>query len=215
MRQIIAEDRACLTAPTMSLPRDGSLCEALDRVLDTGAVVDGNLTVSVADVDLLYLDLRLLLASFETARHAGAVFSHGSGRPSSCIPLLNGLPPPSDPPRLPTLPDTLIPDIHNPDRAESPVESVAPAPPMSAPPPVTTLGNGFAQLVLTLANLLHELLERQALRRMVGGSLSDREIERLGVALMRQSAEIDRLRDAFGLGREDLRLSLGTTGHTI
>jgi hypothetical protein len=45
-----------------------SLCEALDRVLNKGAVVVGELTISVADVDLLYLGLQVILASIETAR---------------------------------------------------------------------------------------------------------------------------------------------------
>jgi len=45
-----------------------SLCEVLDRVLNKGAVVVGDLTISVADVDLLYLQLQLILTSIETAR---------------------------------------------------------------------------------------------------------------------------------------------------
>ncbi|HYL36430.1 MAG TPA: gas vesicle protein [Bryobacteraceae bacterium] len=45
-----------------------SLCEALDRVLDTGAVVAGEVTISVADVELIYLGLHLVLSSAETAR---------------------------------------------------------------------------------------------------------------------------------------------------
>lgn len=48
-----------------------SLCEALDRVLNKGAVVQGDIMISVADVDLLYLGLRLLLTSIETAARAG------------------------------------------------------------------------------------------------------------------------------------------------
>jgi len=45
-----------------------SLCETLDRVLNKGAVVTGDITISVADVDLLYLQLNLVLTSIETAR---------------------------------------------------------------------------------------------------------------------------------------------------
>ena len=47
------------------------LCEALDRVLNKGAVVSGDVTISVANVDLLYLGLRLVLTSIETARSVG------------------------------------------------------------------------------------------------------------------------------------------------
>jgi len=50
-----------------------SLCEALDRVLNTGAVVAGEVTISVAGVDLVYLGLQLVLSSVETARGRGAL----------------------------------------------------------------------------------------------------------------------------------------------
>jgi hypothetical protein len=71
---------------------------------------------------------------------------------------------------------------------------------------------GLGQLVLTLVKLLHVLLERQAIRRMDDGDLSDDEIERLGLALMRQAEEIDRLRRTLGLEEEDLNLDLGPLG---
>jgi len=75
--------------------------------------------------------------------------------------------------------------------------------------------NGLAQLVLTLVKLLHELLERQAIRRMDSGSLSDEEIERLGMTLMRQAEELDNLREVFGLKDEDLNLNLGPLGRLL
>jgi hypothetical protein len=56
-----------------------TLCEVLDRVLNKGVVVQGDITISVADVDLLYLGLRLLLTSIETARTAGALAPGGNG----------------------------------------------------------------------------------------------------------------------------------------
>lgn len=71
---------------------------------------------------------------------------------------------------------------------------------------------GLAQLVLTLIKLLHELLERQALRRVESGGLSDEEIERLGQALMQQTQEIDRLCAVLGLEPEELNLDLGPLG---
>ena len=46
--------------------RNISLCETLDRVLNTGVVVNGEITISVANVDLLYLNLGVLLTSIET-----------------------------------------------------------------------------------------------------------------------------------------------------
>jgi len=50
-----------------------TLCEVLDRVLNKGVVVHGDVTISVADVDLIYLGLRLLLTSIETAAASGAL----------------------------------------------------------------------------------------------------------------------------------------------
>ena len=75
--------------------------------------------------------------------------------------------------------------------------------------------NGLGQLVLTLVKLLHELLERQAIRRMEAGSLTDQQIERLGTALMQQAETIERLRKAFGLREEDLNLDLGPLGKLL
>ncbi|HEX9884032.1 MAG TPA: gas vesicle protein K [Desulfobaccales bacterium] len=72
--------------------------------------------------------------------------------------------------------------------------------------------NGLAQLVLTLVKLLHELLERQGIRRIEGGTLTEAEIERLGLTLMRQAREIERLRQEFGLEEEDLNIDLGPLG---
>ena len=75
--------------------------------------------------------------------------------------------------------------------------------------------NGLVQLVLTLVKLLHQLLERQAIRRIDAGYLSDDEIERMGMTLMRQSQELDRLRREFGLAEDDLNLDLGPLGKLL
>lgn len=77
------------------------------------------------------------------------------------------------------------------------------------------LKNSLGQLVLTLVKLLHELLERQGIRRIEAGSLSEEEIERLGLTLMKQAQEIDRLRREFGLEEEDLNLDLGPLGQLL
>ncbi|MDX2017920.1 MAG: gas vesicle protein K [Planctomycetota bacterium] len=71
---------------------------------------------------------------------------------------------------------------------------------------------GLGRLVLTLIRLLHELMEKQAIRRMDSGSLSDAQIERLGETLMLQAREIERMRREFGLSESDLNLDLGPLG---
>ena len=63
-----------------------------------------------------------------------------------------------------------------------------------------------------LIELLRELLERQALRRIDGGSLTAEEIERLGLTFLRLSEEMDRLKQQFGLTDDDLNLDLGPLG---
>ena len=68
---------------------------------------------------------------------------------------------------------------------------------------------GLAKLVLTLIELLRQLMERQALRRMEAGSLSDDEIERLGQTFLKLDARMEELKQIFGLEGEDLNLNLG------
>ncbi|MEA2429576.1 MAG: hypothetical protein QOI19_49 [Thermoleophilaceae bacterium] len=72
---------------------------------------------------------------------------------------------------------------------------------------------GLAQLVLAVVDLLRELMERQALRRMEGGSLDDDEVERLGVAFMKLNDRMAELKDEFELTDDDLKLSLGPLGN--
>lgn len=74
---------------------------------------------------------------------------------------------------------------------------------------------GLGRLVLTLVRLLHELLERQALRRMEGGGLSEEQVERLGLTLMRQSEEIERVARELGLDPAELNLDLGPIGRLL
>jgi hypothetical protein len=71
---------------------------------------------------------------------------------------------------------------------------------------------GLARLVLTLIEVLRKVLEHQAVRRMDGGSLSDEEVERLGLALLRLSQRMDELKRLFGLDDEDLEIDLGPLG---
>ena len=68
---------------------------------------------------------------------------------------------------------------------------------------------GLAGLVLTLVEFLRQVLERQAIRRMEGGSLSDDEVERVGLALMRLEQKIGEIATQFGLDRDDIQLRIG------
>lgn len=74
---------------------------------------------------------------------------------------------------------------------------------------------GLAQLVLTLIELLRQLMERQALRLMEQGSLDDDELERLGLTFMRLDERMDELKAEFELADEDLNLDLGPLGSLL
>ena len=187
-----------------------SLCDALDRVLNTGVVALGELKISVADVDLIYVGLQLVVKSIETSREPDRVArsgppermvteaeigspeyeSHGSSRSS---PALGGES--AAAPSLSTClrePEASKPTGHGPNK-----------------------GGGLGKLVLTLVKVLHKLLKLQALRRMEAGSLSAAEMEGLGVTLMRQAQEIERMAKELGLQPEDLNLDLGPLGKLL
>jgi hypothetical protein len=74
---------------------------------------------------------------------------------------------------------------------------------------------GLAQLVLTLVELLRQLMERQALRRMESGTLTDDEVERLGETFLKLSERMDELKREFGLEDRDLNLELGPLGRLL
>jgi hypothetical protein len=74
---------------------------------------------------------------------------------------------------------------------------------------------GLAKLVLTLIEFIRRLLEKQAVRRMEGGSLSPEEVEALGLALMKLEEKMQELKAQFGLADEELNLDLGPVGRLI
>jgi len=205
--------------------RHVSLCEALDRVINTGVVALGEVTLSVADVDLIYLGLQLVVTSIESGRE----LPPASAAPQSGPDLQPRLIPIEEPPIRHTA--TPPPDAPLPPRslAAIPPSSILdpPSPPFSSAhgeeaevvsSPSADAGrekNGLGRLVLTLMKVLHELLKRQALRRIEGGALTPIQVERLGVTLMNQAREIERLRTDFGLPEEDLNLDLGPLGKLL
>jgi len=71
---------------------------------------------------------------------------------------------------------------------------------------------GLVSLVLTIVELLRQLMERQALRRVDQGTLTDEQVENIGRTLMALEDRMAELREHFGLTREDLNLDLGPLG---
>jgi hypothetical protein len=74
---------------------------------------------------------------------------------------------------------------------------------------------GLGRLVLTLVELIRDLLERQAIRRVEAGTLTDCEIERLGTTFLQLSEQMVFLKSVFGLEGEDLNLDLGPLGKLL
>lgn len=71
---------------------------------------------------------------------------------------------------------------------------------------------GLSKLVLTLIELIRKLLEKQAMRRIDAGSLSEEEIERVGETLMKLENKMQELKGIFGLKDEELNINLGPLG---
>ncbi|RJX19964.1 MAG: gas vesicle protein K [Desulforudis sp.] len=74
---------------------------------------------------------------------------------------------------------------------------------------------GLAQLVLTLLELIRQLMERQALRRVERGVLTAEQEEQLGLTLMRLDEKMDELREIFELEKENINLDLGPLGNLL
>ncbi|GAB3981074.1 gas vesicle protein K [Actinoallomurus acanthiterrae] len=76
-----------------------------------------------------------------------------------------------------------------------------------------TVERDLASLVLTVIELIRQLMEKQALRRVdEDESLTDEQVEQLGLALMKLDEAMERLKDHFGLTAADLNLDLGPLG---
>src|SRR6266478_2561676 len=99
-----------------------------------------------------------------------------------------------------------------PEHPKASLQSVAPSLPDRINADPERVEQGLARLVLTVIELLRQVLEHQAVRRMDGGSLTEQEVEQLGLALMKLSQRMDELKETFGLSDDDLSIDLGPLG---
>jgi hypothetical protein len=205
-----------------------ALVDAVDHLLNRGVVLTGETTLSLAGVDLVYLGLNLLVASVQTLEQ---------GRPGSGGPPATGPAPARDdvatppPPAPRAAPGQSRPPLSPPVTEWYARPQSGPEPPAPGPtdPAVYSLGGlpehlggpedrperGLARLVLALVEVLRQILERQAVRRMEGGALADDAVERMGLALQELEAKMAELRAAFDLGEDDLNLDLGPLGRLL
>ena len=98
-------------------------------------------------------------------------------------------------------------------RAEIERRTAAEAPRWNADP--EDVQRSVARLLLAITEVLRKLMEKQAIRRMEAGTLTDDEVERLGLALMRLEETLHEIAARFGLAPEDLNLDLGPLGRLI
>ena len=180
----------------LSLLRDKpvTLVEALDRVLDKGAVIDGDLTLRIADVDLVYIGLRVIVTSISRMEklRGGEDFKKEN-----------------------TIQETKE-DLQYIKEVQKEIEKASRNLPkiIDASSPKTA-EKGLAKLVLTLVKLIKDLTEKEAMRRIGQGNLTDLEVQKLGVTFKALDKKMEELRAVFGLKDKDLNLDLGPLGQLM
>jgi hypothetical protein len=171
---------------------DITLVDALDKVLEKGAIINGEMVIRVADVDLVFLGLRLILTSISKAEEiSGKSFSN---------------------------PDKEFTqeDIEYIERLQREIKRAE-----ENVPKLIDLGNprkteqGLAKLVLTLVELIRRLMEKEAFRRVKRGTLSRVEIQKLGLSLKAVKKKIKEIQVIFGIEDEELNLDLGPLGNLM
>ncbi len=169
-----------------------TLVEALDKVLEKGAVINGEVIIRVADVDLVFLGLRLILTSISKAEELSGKSFINPDRELT----------PKDIEYIEKLQKEI-------KRAEENI------------PKLIDLGSprkteqGLAQLILTLVELIRKLMEKEAFRRVKRGTLSSAEIQKLGLSLKAVKKKIKEIQAIFGIEDEELNLDLGPLGNLM
>lgn len=191
-----------------------TLLELLDRLLDKGVVTKGEIVLSVADIDLIYLNLGLLLSSVKTVEEV-----RGSGSSSS----FSGSAGDGDffkeeNPNIRWVDNSTPTKLKN--SRETKLEVTKANGELAKIKPRTNIDpnnieKGLAKLVLTLIELLRKLMEKQAIRRMEAGFLTPIEVERMGIAFQRLEERMGDLKKIFSLKDEDLNLDLGPLGELM
>lgn len=166
--------------------------DVLDKALEKGTVINGDLLLRVAEVDLVFVGLRLILTSVSKAEElSGELFSNKDKEPTSeDIEYIERLK------REIKKTEENIPkmiDFGSPNKTEQ----------------------GLAKLILTLVELIRKLMEKEAYRRVKKGSLSPVETEKLGLSLKAIKKKIEEIQTLFHIEDEELNLGLGPVGNLM
>lgn len=217
--------------------QQATLLELLDRLLNKGVVVKGELLLSVADVDLVYLNVGVLLSSVKTVKSAAR---RSGNRDATWTPWQTS---PQETFPQETFPHELLeqspveverkdgiptPFLKEHDRgANGDGETLARTLPSVVEGGLAHLlepkanidpknvEKGLARLVLTLVELIRKLMEKQAVRNIDAGQLNAQEIERVGNTFFLLDERMEQLKMTFGLQDEDLNLDLGPLGELL
>jgi hypothetical protein len=166
-----------------------TLVDILDKVLEKGAVINGDMVIRVADVDLVFLGLRLILTSVSKAEE------------------LSGRSPGS---REKELTEEDIAYIEKLQKEIKKAEENIPRL-INADSPRET-EQGLAKLILTIVELIRKLMEKEAFRRVKKGTLSPVEIQKLGLSLKAVKKKMQEIQAIFGIEDKDMNLNLGPLG---
>jgi hypothetical protein len=205
-----------------------TLLELLDRLLDKGVVVKGEILLSVADIDLVYLNLGLLLSSVKTVEKAARRPGNTEAKMISWQTSLQDEDLVTDQPGVESqeIAPTPFATIHSQSKSHTGEMRARTLPSVIDDEldqlfkPRTTINpenveKGLAKLVLTLVELIRKLMEKQAVRRIDEGQLRAGEIERLGNTFFLLDVKMEQLKKTFGLENEDLNLDLGPLGDLL
>lgn len=190
------------------------LSDVLSNLLDKGVALRGGVTLAVADIDLVYLDLALLLTAVESAIREPKrmpLLATAFGRPD-LAPTRRSR---DQAPAIQSGPAAEIASAARNTEAGGEgvsIAELAPGLPERINADSNAAENGLARLVLTLIELLRKVLEHQAIRRMDGGGLTEAEVEKLGLAMLRLHKRMEDMKEVFGLADEDLQVDLGPLG---
>jgi len=169
--------------------KNASLVDALDTVIDKGAVVQGDIVVRIADLDLIAISLKLILVSMSRSQKTQ------QGKRTDKV-NINEM---GDEVYLKKMEDQI-------EKAQVHINQMINA------GSEKEAESGLAQLVLTLIKLITDLVEKEAMRRVEGGQLTQTEMQKLGLNLQAIEVKLEELKLVFGLKEEDLNLNLGPLG---
>jgi Gas vesicle protein K/Gas vesicle protein len=208
--------------------RPVTLLELLDRLVDKGVVVKGEILLSVADMDLIYLNLGLLLSSVKTVENAARrgeyreakVFSRKMSSHRELLEELQG----EKEIKMVSAPSLPIKNSKISNRNKESINTILPSDSDSKRnrhiKPKTNIDpgdveKGLVKLVLTIVELIRQLMEKQAIRRIEDEQLEVSDIENVGNAFFLLNEKMAELKKMFDLTDEDLNLDLGPLGNLL